>query len=159
MEMYKMNQYWSQPNTEHWGTSKGKSCTWEGVGWYISLTPSPWTITNGPPKWTTWKDGQMGYLSGLNPFFMLLVSCSAGAFIRPLWWQIPWVASKNLALRRGRRLVKIWISIHRLHLCLMSKFLTPWTCELETKTFVDTVFTIIDQNNQALVTLVLFFSR
>ena len=45
----------------------------------------------------------------------------------------------------------------RLHLCLMSKFLTPSTCKLETKSFLDTVFTIIDQNNQALV--IFFFSR
>ena len=38
----------------------------------------------------------------------------------------------------------------RLHLCLMSKFVTPSTCK-NTKSFVDTVFTFIDQNNQALV--------
>ena len=27
--------------------------TLEIKGWYISLTPSPWTATNGLPKWTT----------------------------------------------------------------------------------------------------------
>ena len=31
------------------------------LGWYISLTPSPWTTTNGLPKWTTWMDGLMDY--------------------------------------------------------------------------------------------------
>ena len=76
-------------------------------------------------------------------FFMLLVSCSTGAFIRPAWqrlWQIPWVASKNN------------LNIDdRLHQCLMSKFVTPFTCKLKTKSFADTVFTIVDQNNQALV--------
>ena len=45
----------------------------------------------------------------------------------------------------------------RLHLCLMRMFLTPSTCKLETKSFVDTVFTIIDKNNQAVVTLILLF--
>ena len=40
-----------------------------------------------------------------------------------------------------------------LHLGLMSKFLAPSTC----KSFVDTVFTIIDQNNQALVIFFFFF--
>ena len=33
----------------------------------------------------------------------------------------------------------------------MSKFLTPSTSKLETKSFDDPVFTIIDQDNQALV--------
>ena len=33
----------------------------------------------------------------------------------------------------------------------MSKFFTPSICKLETKSFVDTVFSIIDQNKQALV--------
>ena len=37
----------------------------------------------------------------------------------------------------------------------MSKFFFS-TCKLETKSFDDTVFTIIDQNNQALV---IFFLR
>ena len=41
----------------------------------------------------------------------------------------------------------------------MSKFLTRSTCKLETKSFVDTVFTIVDQNNQALVTLAIFFFK
>ena len=45
----------------------------------------------------------------------------------------------------------------RLHLCLLSKILTRSTCKLETKSFVDTAFTIIDQNDQALVTLAIFF--
>ena len=40
----------------------------------------------------------------------------------------------------------------------MSKFLTPSTCKLETKSFIDHIFTIIDQNNQALV-IFLFFSK
>ena len=44
-----------------------------------------------------------------------------------------------------------------LHLCLMSKFLTPSTFKLKTKSFVDTVCTIIDQNNQTLV--IFFFSQ
>jgi len=44
-----------------------------------------------------------------------------------------------------------------LHLCLMSKFFTPSTFKLETKSFVDIVFTIIDQNNQALV--IIFFVK
>ena len=45
-----------------------------------------------------------------------------------------------------------------LHLCQMSKFFTLSTCKLETKSFVDTVFfTIIDQNKQALV--IFFLTR
>ena len=38
----------------------------------------------------------------------------------------------------------------RSHLCLVNKYLTPFTCTLE-KYFLDTVFTLIDQNNHALV--------
>ena len=129
---------------------------------------------NGLPKWTTlnylpWKknDNQslVVLIDGPLPsplrfyfsFFMLLVSCSTDAFIRPVWWQIPWVTSKNLALRSRRRLVKIWI-LMIVSICLMSKFLTRSTCKLETKSFADTVFTVIDQNNQALVTLAVSFS-
>ena len=43
-----------------------------------------------------------------------------------------------------------------LQVCLMGKFLTPPTCKLETKSHIDTAFTIIDQNNRALV--IFFFS-
>ena len=39
----------------------------------------------------------------------------------------------------------------------MIKFLTPSTSKLETRSFVDTLFTIIDQNKQALV--VFFFYK
>ena len=46
----------------------------------------------------------------------------------------------------------------RLHLCLMNKFLTLFTCKL-VKSFLDTVFSIIDQNNQALVIFFFFQGR
>ena len=54
-------------------------------------------------------DGPLSSPSCLFSLFMLLISCSTGTFIRPLWWQILWVASKNLALRSRRSLVRIWI--------------------------------------------------
>ena len=44
-----------------------------------------------------------------------------------------------------------------LDLCQISKFLTPSTCKLETKSVVDTIFTIIDQNKEALV--IFFFLK
>ena len=44
----------------------------------------------------------------------------------------------------------------RLHLCVMSKFLTASTSKLETESFLDTVITIIDRNNQALVIFFFF---
>ena len=69
----------------------------------ISLTPSPWTTTNGLPEWTAkwttlyylpWKkkDNQSSVVlvDGQLPspfclfFFMLLVSCSTGAFFCPV---------------------------------------------------------------------------
>ena len=43
----------------------------------------------------------------------------------------------------------------RLHLCLLNKFLTLFTCKLE-KSFLDTVFSIIDENNHALVIFFFF---
>ena len=50
---------------------------------------------------------------------------------------------------------KNWYNNDRLHLCLMNIFFTLFTCKLE-KSFLDTVFSIIDQNNQALVVFFFF---
>ena len=66
------------------------------------------------------------------------------------------MASKNLALRKREASKNLNVDDH-LHFCLVRRFLTPSTCKLETKSFLDTVYTIINQNNQALV--IFFFSR
>ena len=58
------------------------------------------------------------------------------------------VSSQLLEREKGKQL-------HRPIICSMSELLTPSTCKLETKSFVGTVLTIIDQNNQALMTLVI----
>ena len=51
------------------------------------------------------------------------------------------MASKNLALRKREASKNLNVDDH-LHFCLVRRFLTPSTCKLETKSFLDTVYTM-----------------